>query len=156
MIRVTSTSDQETRNLGKRLGKAISDDITIALTGDLGAGKTTLIQGLAAGLGVSEDYYVTSPSFNIINQYPTHGLALCHVDLYRLSDADELDIIGFEDVLEQGAVVAVEWPDILLETGFEFDLEIRFEFDPDYNRIISFTGSGHRVKNLLSRLSLKI
>ncbi len=154
MIRFTSTSDQETRGFGQSLGKALSEGITIALTGDLGAGKTTLIQGLAQGLGVSKDYYVTSPSFNIINQYPTHGLCLCHVDLYRLADADELDMIGFEDILEQGAVIAVEWPDLLLETGFKFDLEIRFEFDPDYNRVISVTGSGHRQKNLLSRLSL--
>ncbi len=154
MIRFTSTSDQETRNFGKTLGKILSEGITIALTGDLGAGKTTLIQGLAQGLGVSKDYYVTSPSFNIINQYPTHGLSLCHVDLYRLSDVDELAVIGFEDILEQGAVVAVEWPDILLETGFKFDLEIKFEFDPDYNRIISVTGYGHHQKNLLSKLSL--
>ncbi|WP_022664098.1 tRNA (adenosine(37)-N6)-threonylcarbamoyltransferase complex ATPase subunit type 1 TsaE [Desulfospira joergensenii] len=154
MPSLISKTDKETRDLGRALAKAVTEPLAIALSGDLGAGKTTLVQGMAAGLGVGKEYYVTSPSYNIINEYPADPFRLCHLDLYRLGSPDELDYLGFEDILDQEAVIAVEWPGFLQETDFPFDLEIRFEFDPDYNRIISLFGSGQRGRNLLSRLIL--
>ncbi len=154
MPRLISKTDAHTRKLGEQIGRAVTGSFTIALTGDLGAGKTTLVQGMAKGLGVAEKYYVTSPTYNIINEYPAGLLRLCHIDLYRLGAVDELDYLGFEDILDQNALVAVEWPQLLKETGFQFDLEIHIGFDDNHDRIISLTGSGHRARNLLSRLSL--
>lgn len=154
MTSLLSHTFEQTLDLGIKIGQAISDPFAIALTGDLGAGKTTLVQGLARGLGVSKEYYITSPTFTLINEYPGRDLRLCHLDLYRLGSTDELEYIGFDDLLETPSVIVVEWPGLLEEIQFEFDLKISFEFDRDYNRIISLFSYGQRGKNLLSRLLL--
>ena len=145
-------TSQATQALGTALGRAIENQFAIALTGDLGAGKTTFTQGLALGLGVDESYPVTSPTFNIINEYPGDRLKLCHLDLYRLGDVEELEYIGFEDLLDKHTVIVVEWPGLLQEDQFKFDLEIKFEFDPDYNRILSFFAPGQTGTKVLSKL----
>ena len=144
-------TSQETQSLGYRLGQALKGGTAIALTGDLGAGKTTFTQGIARGLGLDESCPVTSPTFNIINEYPGR-LRLCHLDLYRLADVEELEYIGFEDLLGDDSVIVVEWPGLLKEDRFEFDLEIQFEFDADYNRVITCFASGQRGSNVLSKL----
>ena len=158
MNRITCATAEETIALGFRLGQAISQTVSdlfaMALTGDLGTGKTTLIQGLARGLGVDEGYYITSPTFNIINEYPAGDLRLCHLDLYRLSDPEELDYIGFDDLLVPGTVLAVEWPDMLGEYGLDFDLEIRLTYDPEFYRSISFFPSGQQGSKVVSSLFL--
>ncbi|MBU1344899.1 MAG: tRNA (adenosine(37)-N6)-threonylcarbamoyltransferase complex ATPase subunit type 1 TsaE [Proteobacteria bacterium] len=149
----SKTSDQ-TFELGNALGKLISKATCIALNGELGAGKTTFVQGLAKGLGVSDKYYVTSPTFNIINEYPTRLFTLCHLDLYRLGSFDELEYIGFDDLVDDTHIIVVEWPRILNDISFEFDIRINFEFDDQYNRIISVFASGQHGSNLLSKLVL--
>jgi tRNA threonylcarbamoyladenosine biosynthesis protein TsaE len=152
--RLVSHTAEQTLDLGDQIGQAISGQFSIALKGDLGAGKTTLVQGLAKGLGVDDSYYITSPTFNIINEYPARDLRLCHLDLYRLGSADELEYIGFDDMMGTDAVIVVEWPDFLEEILFEFDLEIKFSFNRDYNRIISLVPSGQPGVNLVSKLFL--
>ena len=87
--RLQTASPAETRELGRMLGALISGPVTILLTGDLGAGKTCLVQGLARGLGVPVDEPVTSPTFTLMNLYQGR-LALCHFDLYRLASAEEI------------------------------------------------------------------
>jgi tRNA threonylcarbamoyladenosine biosynthesis protein TsaE len=82
----------------------------LALYGDLGAGKTTLVQGLAAALGY--DRPVTSPTFALVLEYPLPGGGcLVHMDLYRLQGPDDLDAIGFDEYVESGAIIAIEWAD---------------------------------------------
>ena len=154
MKTVTTTTAEQTLALGERLGRAIVRQTSIALTGDLGCGKTTLVQGLARGLGVDPSYYITSPTFNILNQYPARDFQLCHLDLYRLGSTAELAYIGFDDLLETDSLIVVEWPDLLQEDGFHFDLEINFSFDGDYNRIISVFASGQTGTKVLSNLFL--
>jgi len=151
---ILSKTAEETLALGEAMGRQISQGLSMALKGDLGAGKTTFVKGLAKGLGVSEDYYITSPTFTIINEYPVPPLTLCHLDLYRLSSADELEYIGFDDLLDDTHIMVVEWPDILKDIFFPFDIEIRFEFDENYNRRISVSASGQRGENLLGKLFL--
>ncbi|MCK4768056.1 MAG: tRNA (adenosine(37)-N6)-threonylcarbamoyltransferase complex ATPase subunit type 1 TsaE [Desulfobacula sp.] len=151
---IESKSSKQTLKLGEAVGKEITQGICIALKGELGAGKTTFAQGLAKGLGVSEKYYITSPTFNIINEYPAGVFTLCHLDLYRLGSADELEGIGFDDLIDDTHIVVVEWPEILKRISFEFDIEINFKFDAQYNRIISIVASGQPGSNLLSKLSL--
>ncbi|MDR5683244.1 MAG: tRNA (adenosine(37)-N6)-threonylcarbamoyltransferase complex ATPase subunit type 1 TsaE [Armatimonadota bacterium] len=96
---------EQTRALGRALGRAVRAADVVALTGDLGAGKTTLVQGMAAGMGVRG--YVASPTFTLIREY--HGsLRLYHVDLYRLDPADLLSI-GLDELFDEGGVVVIEW-----------------------------------------------
>jgi tRNA threonylcarbamoyladenosine biosynthesis protein TsaE len=105
-----SQSAENTHRLGRRLGEAITAPLVVSLVGELGSGKTVFVQGLAQGLGVPGDYYVASPTYTLINDYPAR-LPLVHIDLYRLTSADDLDSIGFFDVIGQPVVSAVEWAD---------------------------------------------
>lgn len=154
MKTIVSNSADETLALAKNIGRSIKTGFSIALTGDLGAGKTTFVQGLAKGLGVPEAYYITSPTFTILNTYPAGRLTLCHLDLYRLADADELEYIGFNDLVSPDNIIVVEWPGLLKDISFTFDLEVKFDFDPQYNRIICVVASGQPATNLLSSLIL--
>jgi len=109
--RFTSTSEEETRALATRLAHDLDAGAIVLLSGDLGAGKTAFVRGLADGLGVDAGD-VSSPTFTIVHEYAAGRLPLLHVDLYRLSRAD-LDEIGLDpDVAERG-VTAIEWPERL-------------------------------------------
>jgi len=154
MKTIESKSSKQTLQLGEKVGKNISQGVSIALKGELGAGKTTFVQGLAKGLGVSEKYYITSPTFNIINEYPAPLFTLCHLDLYRLGSADELEDIGFDDLVGENHIIIVEWPEILKDISYQFDVEIKFTFDEQYNRRISIFASGQPGSNLISNLFL--
>ena len=149
---ILSKTPDDTLSLGKRIGSAVVQGVSIALIGDLGSGKTTFVQGIAQGLGVSEKYYITSPTFTIVNTYPAGPFTLCHLDLYRLSDAEELEHIGFDDLVSPNHILVVEWPELLNDISFNFDLEIDFQFDDQYNRIISIGASGQAGANLLSNI----
>ncbi len=103
---IETHSEEETEALGERLGKCLPSGSVLALYGDLGAGKTALVRGLARGLGITES--VSSPTFTIVNEYPGHP-ALFHFDLYRLHDARELYDIGWEDYLDREGICVTEW-----------------------------------------------
>ncbi len=105
--RFVTTSREETIALGERLGSNLRAGDVLVLTGDLGAGKTQLTKGIAAGLGVKAD--VTSPTFTIEMVYEGTDLPLYHFDLYRLNSADELEDTGIFDVLGSDGVCAIEW-----------------------------------------------
>lgn len=105
---IITQSAEETRQLGFRLAGRLAAGDCLALIGELGAGKTTLVQGLARGLGVEGP--VRSPSFLLVQEYAGR-IPLYHVDAYRLQSAEELREIGFEEYLEAGGVVVVEWAD---------------------------------------------
>jgi len=107
-IVVDSASPDETAALGERLGRALVAGDVVALSGDLGAGKTAFVQGIARGLGIPGR--VSSPTFTIVNEHDA-AVPLFHVDFYRLENAGELAAIGFDDYFERGGVVVVEWAD---------------------------------------------
>ena len=102
-----SNSPGETEALGAALAKLLWPGAVVAFTGDLGAGKTAFVRGMARGLGIQAR--VTSPTFTIVNEYEGGRLPLFHFDLYRLASSDELFEIGWEDYLRRGGVCAVEW-----------------------------------------------
>ena len=102
-----SNSVEETEALGAELAGRLEPGDVVAFTGDLGAGKTAFVRGLARGLGIPDR--VTSPTFTIVNEYEGGRLPLFHFDMYRLGSADELYDIGWEDYLARGGVCAVEW-----------------------------------------------
>lgn len=104
-------SPDATLAAGRALGELLAAGDSIGLVGDLGAGKTRFVQGLAAGLGVPPAVRVTSPTFTIVNQVRGGRLPLHHVDLYRIDRSSELREIGLDDLFRGGGVVAVEWCD---------------------------------------------
>ena len=104
---IETTCPEQTEALGKKLAGALRPGDVIAYYGDLGAGKTALTRGIAAGLGVKEQ--VTSPTYTIVNEYCSGKMPLFHFDMYRLGSSDELFDIGWEDYLARGGVCAVEW-----------------------------------------------
>ncbi|NCB62782.1 MAG: tRNA (adenosine(37)-N6)-threonylcarbamoyltransferase complex ATPase subunit type 1 TsaE [Clostridia bacterium] len=108
-----SQSPEETEAVGAELAKSLTPGAVLAFTGDLGAGKTAFVRGLARGLGVPDR--VTSPTFTIVNEYEGGLLPLFHFDMYRLGSADELFDIGWEDYLARGGVCAVEWSENVAE-----------------------------------------
>ena len=132
-------SREETEALGARLADALAEGRVVAFTGDLGAGKTAFVSGMARALGVEER--VTSPTFTIVNEYEGGRLPLFHFDMYRLDSADELFHIGWEDYLARGGVCAVEWSENV-EEAIESDA-IRVSIvrgGRDGDRIITIEG----------------
>jgi len=103
-----SKSSEETLHIGRIIGETLNGGNIVALTGELGAGKTCLTQGIAKGIGVSEEYYVTSPTFTLINEYPGR-IPLYHMDVYRLADSGDLEDMGYEEYFYGDGVVVIEW-----------------------------------------------
>ena len=108
-----SGSVEETEQLGQALAEHLGPGTVVAFTGDLGAGKTAFVRGLARGLGIPDR--VTSPTFTIVNEYEGGRLPLFHFDMYRLASSEELFDIGWEDYLARGGVCAVEWSENVVE-----------------------------------------
>ena len=103
---VETHSEQETEALGERLARCLRSGAVVALYGDLGAGKTAFVRGMARGLEIRES--VSSPTFTIVNEYPG-APALFHFDMYRLKNAEELYGIGWEDYLDRDGIIVTEW-----------------------------------------------
>ena len=133
-----SNSVEETEALGAELAGRLEPGDVVAFTGDLGAGKTAFVRGLARGLGIPDR--VTSPTFTIGNEYEGGRLPLFHFDMYRLGSSDELFDIGWEDYLARGGVCAVEWSenvdDALDEDAIRVDIRRGAQDD---QRVISVT-----------------
>ena len=98
---------EETIALGKAIGQRCNAGDIICLTGDLGAGKTHLTKGIAQGLGIEDE--ITSPTFNIVNEYEGGRLKLNHFDVYRVNDPDEIEAIGFDEYIFGSGVSIIEW-----------------------------------------------
>jgi len=105
----TVRSIAATWRVAERVAREVANGGVIALEGDLGAGKTTFVQGIARALGVSRP--VTSPTFTLVSEYQGAKNRLAHFDLYRLHSAEDLLVIGFQEYIDSGAIIAIEWPD---------------------------------------------
>lgn len=102
-------SQAELVDWGERFGRVASAPLVVAISGELGAGKTTLVQAICRGYGVTED--VTSPTFALVHRYQSPRSAVYHLDLYRLKSATELQNIGWDDLIGEDALVLIEWPE---------------------------------------------
>lgn len=123
-------SAEDTKKLGVQLAENAVPGTVIALTGDLGAGKTTLTKAIAKGLGISET--LTSPTFTIVCEYDSGRLPLFHFDVYRVHDSEELFEIGFEDYMHKGGLCVIEWADLLEEGMLPEDaVHIRLSYGED-------------------------
>ncbi|RKX29204.1 MAG: tRNA (adenosine(37)-N6)-threonylcarbamoyltransferase complex ATPase subunit type 1 TsaE [Candidatus Zixiibacteriota bacterium] len=107
-LNVISHSEDETLGLAEKIGLFFKPGDVIILSGSLGAGKTVFVRGLARALQIDEEL-VNSPSFTIVNEYLGGSIPLYHLDLYRMGDISELNELGWDDYLQRGGIVVVEW-----------------------------------------------
>jgi tRNA threonylcarbamoyladenosine biosynthesis protein TsaE len=134
---LTHSSD-ETIERGREIGARLKPPVLLLLTGELGAGKTTLTKGIVSGLGAAEIDEVTSPTFTLVHKYERRT-RVYHVDLYRIGSAHDLETLGLEDVFSEHAVVIVEWPDRLtLRTDWPV-VRIKLEHVSEDTRRIQIT-----------------
>ena len=132
-----SYSEEETRNLGIRLGKEATPGEVYTLLGDLGVGKTVFTQGIALGLGIEEP--ICSPTFTIVHVYEEGRMPFYHFDVYRIGDIEEMDEIGYEDYFYGDGLCMIEWANLIEEILPEKRKEIVIEKDLekgfDYRKI---------------------
>jgi len=150
-IDIQTNTPEETTALGEAVGRAIEKPVVIALFGDLGSGKTVWVKGLAAGLGVSPDYPVTSPTFALVNEYEGR-LMLFHADLYRLSGAADTEDLGFDEILSGKGVVAVEWAERMDDPDFAPDIAVEISETGSTGRCFTFFFYGPGLDNLVETL----
>ncbi len=154
MMRFKSGSAEQTREFGRRLGGELQAGDVLLLRGELGSGKTVLVQGIAEGLGI--DQRIPSPTFTLINEYAGR-LPLYHCDFYRLQTQEELQELGLEDYLYGDGVTAIEWPERMGKLMPEDHLEIVMEPVPACGgpgctqRFISLIPHGERYERLAAR-----
>ena len=133
-------SPEETDQVGYALAKQLNPGSVIAFRGDLGAGKTAFTRGLAKGLGCAEQ--VTSPTYTIVNEYLSGKMPLFHFDMYRLTCADDLFDIGWEDYLERGGICAVEWSENVTQ-ALENPVWVTIQKTGESSRTITVTGGDY-------------
>lgn len=142
-----SRSPEETNRIGEIIGKHLVAGDIVALIGDLGAGKTTLTQGIARGLAVPDAYAVTSPTFTLVNEYPGR-LTLYHVDVYRLSGVADLETIGYEEYFFAEGVTVIEWADKIVEILKENCIFIELGYIDDRHRQIKIIAFQEMIENI--------
>lgn len=129
-----SRSEKETELIGEKFASGLNDGTVVAMYGELGAGKTAFVRGMARGMGI--DARVSSPTFTIVNEYEGDR-TLIHFDMYRLGSADELFDIGWEDYLKRSAVLVVEWSENISDAYYGDEIVLRIEKLGDNERRIT-------------------
>lgn len=142
-----SHSSLHTERLGERLGRAARAGDVLALWGELGAGKTVLARGVAAGLGIDAEE-VTSPTFIILHEHASGRIPLFHLDLYRLAQSD-LGTTGWEETLDGGGVTVIEWPDRAGDQLPADRLDVRLEHIAESKRRVVLEATGPRSRELI-------
>ena len=136
-MRVISSAEQETRELGKRMSQQVTPGTVISLRGSLGAGKTVFAKGFAEGLGITEA--IVSPTFTLVQEYDGR-LKLYHLDLYRLSGEDEFESMGGEDFPYSDGVALIEWSEKIEDMLPDDTIFINITINEDLTRSIEIRG----------------
>jgi tRNA threonylcarbamoyladenosine biosynthesis protein TsaE len=138
-MEIVSTAPEQSFSFGRQLGQLLQEGSVLCLIGDLGAGKTLLVQGIAQGLGLNEE--ITSPTFTVMNVYEG-TIPVYHFDLYRLESPEQLVDIGFDEYTNAGGIAIIEWPDKF--PGFMPDSYLRIELikTGDNDRLIKVSPQG--------------
>jgi tRNA threonylcarbamoyladenosine biosynthesis protein TsaE len=149
-MKIVSTAPEETFSFGRRLGQLLREGDVLCLIGDLGAGKTLLVQGIADGLGLSEE--VTSPTFTVMNVYEG-TTPVYHFDLYRLEWPEQLEDIGFDEYTNADGIAIIEWPDKFPDFMPDSYLRIELTKIGDNDRLITVAAQGARYHLLYEELT---
>lgn len=140
LLRETTThSPDETIAFGRNLGELLSPPKLVLLRGDLGAGKTTLVKGIAAAFKAAEEEHVTSPTFTLIHEYRGPHAILYHIDLYRIDTPRELDTLALDDLRSDNSILLIEWGEKFPRFVRERDVEISLERESENERRIRVT-----------------
>jgi tRNA threonylcarbamoyladenosine biosynthesis protein TsaE len=146
-----SKSTRNTIRLGKLLGSLLLPGDVIALTGELGTGKTHFIKGLAQGAGVNPTAVVASPSFTLVHEYAGR-IPFYHIDLYRLQTGEEAGELGLEEVLGGEGIAAIEWAGRIPSLLPDEILKVQIHYTGKNTRSIEFTAKGDRYRDVLNEL----
>lgn len=140
MMRHTIThSAEETIAFGRQLAAELSPPLILLLHGDLGAGKTTLVKGIAEGFQAASADDVTSPTFTLVHEYRGPRVTLFHIDLYRIETVTQLETLGLDDLIAEDSILLIEWGDKFPHLRRDRDLEITFESVGETGRTIRIT-----------------
>ncbi len=153
MLRLEAGSEQEQERIGEGLSRVVPARCLIYLTGDLGAGKTTLTRGLLRGLGYGGA--VKSPTYTLIEPYEIGERRCYHLDLYRLADPDEIEYLGLRDMLEEDAIMLVEWPEQGAGALPEPDLMIHIRY-LDQGRELTVSAATEQGVRVLDKLQQEL
>lgn len=151
MVKMVSRSFEETRDIGRRLAAGLAPGDIVCFFGDLGAGKTTMIKGIAAGLKVKSDD-VHSPTFTLMNVYEHGRVPLYHFDMYRIDCPEQLFDIGYDEFLYGGGVSVVEWSEKFGRLLPSERLEIYLKHQGGDQRGIDIKAAGERYKRLVKNI----
>ncbi|MCI0353290.1 MAG: tRNA (adenosine(37)-N6)-threonylcarbamoyltransferase complex ATPase subunit type 1 TsaE [Acidobacteriales bacterium] len=132
-----TNSPEETIALGRQLASALKPPKVVLLRGELGAGKTTLVKGIAEGFGAASQEDVTSPTFTLVHEYRSPSVSVYHIDLYRVDTARELETLGLDDLYAVNSVLLIEWGEKFERFVKERDVEIALERSGDSARRIT-------------------
>lgn len=146
-----TTSPEATAALGEALGRSLVGGLAIGLVGPLGAGKTQLVKGIAAGNALDDVHKVTSPTFTLVHEYPGR-LVLYHVDVYRLSGSRDLVTLGFDELIRPDTVVVIEWADRAASVIPEEALWIELSDQGRTQRRLDFGATGQAAIRCLDSL----
>src|SRR5450759_5272138 len=147
-IEIISVSAQQTWGIARFIGEKLREGDVLALSGELGSGKTCFTGGLARGLGVSEKYQITSPTFTLINEYPAR-CKLYHFDVYRLSSYSELEDLGYEEYFAGDGVVVIDWAEKIAKLIPRDSIFINFEYVDENSRKMIIRGLKSRLNELV-------
>ena len=141
-MKVISNSEKETIELGKKIAEKLYKGLIIVLTGELGSGKTKLVEGILTYFGLQDE--ISSPTFTIVNEYNTKDLNIYHFDVYRLNDIDEFIAIGGEEYFDKGASI-IEWGENIKEVLPKDYIQISFSRDEidENKRVIKIESIGN-------------
>jgi tRNA threonylcarbamoyladenosine biosynthesis protein TsaE len=142
MATFISHSPAETESLGENWGREVQRGMVIGLSGDLGAGKTQLVKGIARGLGIT--VRVHSPTFTLVNEYGGGRLKLFHLDLYRLESLEQILSSGLEEYVQPDGVTVIEWAERMMNSGFTMSRlrKVSIEIVAEAERRITYEDSG--------------
>lgn len=146
-----SKSPSETIKIGRRLAGLMDKGAVVALSGDLGSGKTTFTKGIAEGLGVKAAKYVNSPSFVIMKQYDGK-LPLYHFDLYRLKDKAAIETTGYEEYIWGNGVCVIEWADKIADFLPKEHMKVELFFKKERERLIKFVPKGAKYRKVADKI----
>ena len=134
---VTTNSPEETIAFGRTLAELLAPPKLVLLRGDLGAGKTTLVKGIAAAFEAASEEDVTSPTFTLIHEYRGPRVNLYHIDLYRIDTQRELDTLALDDLRGEDSILLIEWGEKFPWFMRERDVEISLKRDGEYSRVVT-------------------
>ena len=137
---ITTHSSEETIAFGRALAELLAPPKLVLLRGDLGAGKTTLVKGIAAAFDAASEENVTSPTFTLVHEYRGPRANLYHIDLYRIDTPRQLETLGLDDLRSDNSILLIEWGEKFPRLVREREVEIALEREGEHNRRITVRG----------------